>query len=391
MAYSGYRLFEVVDTTSPCTAGFGIQGNRKAVMQFILQHDSTTGYTPVTISDTALNNVLVDILDSTISGVASSDGHIQRNMPLAHPIWNWLYATQVSNITGMGENVLTTQDNILDVPCNPQFALYTSYKITVDFEPRSYTVMTNDLIDIIIIDAYNLAGVNHPITLATEWLRYTDYTISPSSESVTMQTGQMIFNSSSTANEAKYDAMPRLFLPDSVITYVWHGVPARLITSQNSYINSSLRGRVNQNAFPPDSPNTPNDIVHQFSAGSLLYVNYKPIFYTPISPGFNPVSGVYDVIDSKLCDIEFSFLYTNRQLPSGETPAIAPTNNNYIVGGHNLQPWAGDRRFHYAMTGKSEGTFVLPGGIPSFYSFPFELLFQDCDAPSIAGAYPFNS
>lgn len=394
-------LLEATATDSPCTGGFSIEGNRKATSAYIL-----APYGAGAITELDLTKVINLILGTTVSDTPSATGILNRTMPLAHPVWPWLFAESITNITGTGQNskepTYATSYNVQPIP---NFALYTEYRLTIDFTPRPYTVMTDNQITTGNFapggpSAYTIDGTSFTGPYAAEWLRYTDFTITPSSESVTMQTGNMIFNSSNTVvNTRVFDSLPRMFLPDSVLTFTWYQVPYRLIGSVNSFINSSLRGRVNQNAWPTTIGGTGG-----FPPGSLLYVSFKPTRYTPPVPGFITSTvdstAIFDVENNKLCNIEFTFLYTNRSLPSPggtpETPATPPTNKNFIVGGHNLQPSAADYRFHFAQTKQVDADpkngipFMLPGGIPSWYSFPFELLTTDVDSPGVAGSYPIN-
>ena len=115
-------------------------------------------------------------------------------------------------------------------------------------------------------------------------------------------------------------------------------MPYRYLTSVNSYLNY-YGGYINQNAWMNWKP------------GELLYMGYKPIRYTPPVQGLvqlNTGSSGYVNSSEKWCDIELTFLRTSRKLSNAAEKYGSLRNGNWIQAGHNLLPWAGDRKFHYA-------------------------------------------
>src|SRR5581483_3263460 len=126
-----------------------------------------------------------------------------------------------------------------------------------------------------------------------------------------------------------FTAMPKMFLNNELIKLTWYQVPMRYYTSPNSYLRR-FRGRVNQNAW-----NTTN--FGNYAAGELLYLGCNLKRYTP--PLANAVYVLQPGLDDfvKYCNLEIMLLYTKRPLGAG--PLHAPGNDNYVVGGHNLNPY----------------------------------------------------
>jgi|HubBroStandDraft_4_1064222.scaffolds.fasta_scaffold00029_60 hypothetical protein len=165
---------------------------------------------------------------------------------------------------------------------------------------------------------------------------------------------------------------PRLFLPNQILKFNWYAVPYRFITDPNSYITRML-GRINQMSW------------YNWQPGQLLYLGFNPKKFTPpvvqtrlfqAPPGGsnNPVA-----LPDLLCNIEFTFLLTYRVGTGDIGPFPNPNNKNWIAVGHNLQPWYGDRAFHYS---SSDANFYgvqqgISGQYPKWLSAPFALLFQD--------------
>ena len=173
------------------------------------------------------------------------------------------------------------------------------------------------------------------------------------------------------ANNAKeIQNQIRMFLPNQVLRLTWYQVPFRFITSSNSVFNK-YKGRVNQTDWNgPFGPTPiPAGATPMFPAGSLLYLTYKPTIYTP------PLQALGNVFNKgsayeRMCDIEFDFLWTTRL---GTSLPANPTNLNYVVDGHNLQPFPPARVFYYA-------TSTDGHAVPSWLSFPIEELWTDPDS-----------
>ncbi len=190
---------------------------------------------------------------------------------------------------------------------------------------------------------------------ATEWYRFTDYEDFPQPEIITANQGQMyMVTGAGPTDQTVFQGFPRITMPQSLIKFRWYQVPFSYIESLNSYIKKYI-GYVNQNDF------------YGWPAGSLLYQGYNAPKYTPPVPEIEPGYGGTTFSTAKLCDIEFTWLFTQRE------PEYVPTltNENWIPYGHNCQPWFSTRKFYYVKS-NAAGQAIFP-------SFPFELLFTDPD------------
>jgi hypothetical protein len=176
-----------------------------------------------------------------------------------------------------------------------------------------------------------------------------------------------------------------MWLPDQILKVKWYQAPYRFITSTNSYIAGSAarnwRGRVNQNPW------------WNWRAGSLMYMGYS---VTKYSPPFNEVGSYPSYVPrstdplnvgtvihyERLCDIELTFLLTNRYRSGSLGAGIS--NGNYVAAGHNLLPNLADNNFYYGTRTplNADGTSGTPSvqNPPAWYSFPLEALFSDPDA-----------
>ncbi len=226
---------------------------------------------------------------------------------------------------------------------------------------------------------FDETGTKQTAIVAPEWIRYTDWWYEKKFEAITCRQGQMKFRSANSLvapDGVPYSDMPRLPLPDMLLKMVWYQVPYRYLTSANSYLNY-YGFYVNQNAWMNWKP------------GELLYMGYKPIRYTPPVQGLvqlNTGSSGYVNSSEKWCDLELTFLRTSRRLASAAEKFGSLSNGNWIQAGHNLLPWAGDRKYHYATT-----TAIPPAldtdqskWAPLWNSCEYGLLFSDPDAK---GAY----
>jgi len=170
-------------------------------------------------------------------------------------------------------------------------------------------------------------------------------------------------------------AQAPLYLNNADVTLTWFGVPLRYVRSDNSYFEK-YKGRVNQNAWA-----TP---WKTWQPGELLYQNYSYREYVPPVAQIetDPIYGTITSID-KTCTVILKFLETRRVTADTYTPV----NRNYVKGGHNLQPWFGDRKFHYGGAAQRGSTDPLP----CFLSADLRILFTDPDfvqTPLAGGGKP---
>lgn len=344
-----------------------------------------------------LINSLTAIFGDTDFGLNA--GCLNRTLPYSHPLFPFWYAKGIASIKGVGGGGVQAviYDSITNVTADPisnYWGLYPEYQYTIEFGPFPYSIVDNGSIrsNVSSSNAYDDAGTLYTYGWSPEWLRYTNWIPTPKFDSISYQYGQMKFRTAvgfDPANGQVFTGFPKLFLPDQMIKFFWKSVPLRYITSPYSFLNR-FAGRINQQKF------------YNWGAGTLLYLGYNPEVYTPPVPKATPINqagistSAYSV--DKLLDLELQFLLTTRV--SHDAPpqsSVSAGNGNFIVAGHNLLPWFGDRQFHYATTDDGLPPFTATQ-IPSWLSVPFELLFTDPDVtivntianPYLQGSPPYN-
>jgi len=300
---------------------------------------------------------------------ASGTGKLNRTLPLADPLYSWLYASSMPGIEGYGKYNQVDADPTLEAPGFPKGTLWDQYRLSVESLPRPFPILPDSAINVYTASWYSeTAGtVEVDYNVCDEQFRYCTWDEVPQSDYITQQKGTMTFNSVDGANSKGYAAMPRFYLPNSLYTITWYYVPIRLLISPNSYLRR-WKGRINQHTmYGPDGLT--------FEPGELLYLNYSQKMFTPPIQNLVTLGGGGGTIVSteKFAHITLNFLATKRKLFSA--PSVAPTNLNYVVGGHNLMPW-NDGNFRYAAVGTPAS-----GGRPSWLSAPLDTLFTDCDSP----------
>lgn len=335
-------------------------------MNFYLQNPTPTD----------LQNAIQQIIGNTSTNVG--DGRLQRILPLAHPVFPFWYASNITSIRGAGQPTQAQAFPALEASAFPNYLLYPRYEFTVEFSPRDYAVLADSTIVRYLGGWNDSTSANiSPVIFTSEWLRYTDFTVEPQFDTITTQLGQQVFKTQSGSapggsTPAVFAAMPKRFLPNQLVKFVWRQVPYRYITSPKSYIGR-YPGNINQNPF------------YIWPAGSLLYLGFRPFRYTPPIPQLYQwvdLNGDFAFTTQKLCNIEFNFLLTTRtgtDVPAGpnpKRPEVQAANSNWIAAGHNLQPWFKNFNFYYTTVQDS----TPANQVPSWFSFPFELLFTDPDA-----------
>ncbi len=299
---------------------------------------------------------------------ASGTGKLQRTLPMADPMYAWMYASSIPGVEGYGRYNHVDADATLEAPGFPFGAFWDNYRLGVESLPRPFPVLPDSSITSRSGRWYPEAGggtTEETFTVAEEQFRYCTWDMQPQSDYITQQKGTMKFNSSDSANAHMFAAMPRFFLPNSLYTITWYYVPIRLIVSAKSYI-LRWRGRINQNRFiGPDGL--------EFDPGELLYLNFSQKMFTPPVQNMVDLGGESTIVSTeKFAHITLTFLFTRRKRFSD--PGVTVTNQNYVTGGHNLMPW-NDGNFRYA---------AVQGGDerPTWLSAPLETLFTDCDSPN---------
>lgn len=373
MAPSLTFFAENADSISTAHASFSMSGGSHATQTLYLSGDNyEDGAVPLEDVIESISIILGEVNTLPTYGI------IDRSLPLAHPLYPWLYASSVG-IRGYGQPYKAISQIPMEAPPLPNMTAYRSYEFNVDFTPRPYVVASNASVPLLPVVFYDASGLPIPVEVGAEWVRFTNWWYDRKFESITARQGQMRFrlaNGGTVANVPFVD-MPKLFLPDSVLHILWHQVPYRYIYSENSYLDG-LIGYINQNKFTTWEP------------GELLYIGYNAKPYTPPVQELDAINtGTTGFIFSaeKLVDVELLFLRTKRKLGSaGElynSPTIGTVGLPYwIQAGWNLAPNVADRLFHYVTTVDTSTKLDTDSTRwkPLFNSAEFSLLFSDPDA-----------
>lgn len=297
---------------------------------------------------------------------------IERKLPVAHPHWQWLFCERISNIEGVEfdskidvEEEAAFFDTYVEAPPLNYYARYKRYELSLDFTPRPYAVLPDTSIKTFTETFTNEAGAVEIKEYAEEYLRYTEYRRTPSSEFLTAENGQMVWKMDSNPtpppvvtlqNTAVAGGQLRMLIRSAQVEYKFYEVPYSFITSPNSFITRAT-GHVNQfewNGHP---------------AGSLLMLGASvDKVYTPLFPEWIE-TGAGSVVPSqqKLCDLTFNMLERDQ------APAIAyaGVTGNDVAYGHNLLFNPQTALWYYAVNQNT--------GKPTYSSFPFSLLFANPD------------
>jgi len=341
---------ERVETQSPSSAGFSIEGGRAQITVFF-------GTTPYTEVKTILGHV-----------TTSGDGKLQRTRPISHPVYPWMVAERISNIQGIGSATRVASVAPLFVDANnlAYYAGYQAYATTIEFTPRPYALLPDSAITSTQTSWTDETGATVQNKFTNEYLRYTDYEILPDLDVITAQHGQMVFRAAAVPpSGTAFTGMPKVYIPKAVVKVRWFQVPYSYIESSSSLILRYL-GYINQTDFVLGSRTWP--------AGSLLHRGVVVKRYTPPIPDTKVIAGASVYSTAKWCDIEFVWEFTRRV--NASSPSPAPSNTNWITEGHNCMPWYRDRKFYYTTV----STDVLANQYPTYPSVPFQLLFTDPDA-----------
>jgi len=290
------------------------------------------------------------------------DGSLNRTPPLAHPERQNLFVVAVGIKPIVNEPQADSGPSDpageLEAPALPVSVVWQSYRFELTFGNLPYAVLPNSKIQPQQHGSYfDDAGDTVMYDYFPEWLRYVDEKFMPRNEILKWKYGEVVYRSSATPpNGRKYPGQARMPMPNDDLVLVWYQVPRRYISSANSFLRK-YKNRVNQKDFLGYPP------------GALLYETFTIDQYTAPWQQVDPTWGTGIQAAAKFVDVGLKMVLTLRDAAS---PPTAPTNQNYIMGGWNLEPDPGTKRFYYVST-KS-------GGVPNFLSIPFELLFQDPDA-----------
>lgn len=356
------QYLEGVDSVSPGTASCSIESGRATLPYYLLGPN---------IGESDIQGAFAQILGATTDVNPGGSAKLNRLLPLAHPMFPFWFATGISGLRGLGKPTQIAADPDLEAAPFPTYALYPNYELTVEFSPLPYAVRPDSVIAV-------SSGTWAPpppasgdqfYQYAPEWQRFTDFEFVSKNDTITATQGLMRFKTGSNAEPGdsggrQFPAMPKMPLPNSIFRVYWYGVPIRYILSPNSYLRK-YRGMVNQIAWWTFQGKT------LFQPGELLYLGFQPTktYTSPFAQLMGWTNG--DQTMAKYVNLAIDFLYTVRQV--NDAPAAA--HPNYIVAGHNLNPYFPKRLFYYTVFDDKNNT-----NAPAWFSFPVELLFTDPDA-----------
>lgn len=356
---------ETISRISPSKARFSTGGGA-ATVEYIIPAANLTGF---------ISNILGNVSKA-------GDGSLKRTLPAAHPYFDWLYASEISNIEGLSPSGVydaskyqrITQTHFKDV------AAYRFYKMTVNFQPRPYLIIDDANLKSYRQTIPEYLDLNNPpahtdFLDCVEYMRFVELTMEPNAEFLTTAVNTFVFSSPATGG-AYPNGKPvanqngggiNMLVSKPTVKITWYFVPYQAVFSRN--IQDGM-GKVNQNRF------------FDFEAGTLLLTGVESNKYSPPYQNVaqSPISTYNRPETTRLCDITFIFkLFEPKISDLGSLPDDDPgmfpdgfTTSGYAIPyGHNLVPWPSDLKYYYARIADDK---LLPGR-PIYISYPMEKLF----------------
>jgi len=362
-------LREVTDSNEPGSANISLKGG-KAKMSYWWASTSAADF----------ENVATLILGSAAADpnptAAGAKPGIIRKMPIGHPRFPTLYAETITDFAGLGKDFVKEGSALqVAIPNFPQYARYPQYRIDIEFANRMYFLepdpgQPGSGLTVSSLTWYDDNGSGSDVTKkcwdTQEYYRWLWVAGGPKESILTAKQGQNVLDTypSGTLKAQAFNDFPKMPMPDGTVVFHWFEVPYSFVRPANPVSGASwfqlFQGRVNQTDFG------------NWKAGELMYVTISPKPYNSPIPD---ASGNIVV----LCDIDIICMETKRILndPAPAAPAAGGRLKNWIAAGWNLQPWWKDRQFHYAHVGDLTGTLGLSQQVPSWKSFPMQILFSN--------------
>lgn len=340
---------ERIDRISPSKSSFSTGGGSASV-EYVLYRSQMSSF-------------IRDIL-----GISefNAQGSLVRYLPAAHPQFDYLYATRITNIEGISPEGAINATPLQRIVQNhfKDVAIYTQYRMTVEFEPRPYLIQTDQDLKATwenkkyYYDYSNDANFSNFVD-CKEYNRFVEITFEANSEFLTTTTnvfrykgGALDGNSVNSTSGAGINVL--ICKPTVKIT--WYFVPYIMAFSSN--ITSAL-GKVNQYSM------------FKYPAGSLLF---KGVDINKYSPPYQTVGqgAVAPIESTRMCDITYVFELFNQQT-NDLAAGIPAATNAKIPFGHNLVIASSDLKYHYAEISSSSA--IAPNR-PIYLSYPMEKLFR---------------
>lgn len=351
-----FNLAEFFDKESPSAASFQTDGGA-ATMELMVDGDKL--------------NYLINGVLGYVQKANDGTGRIIRGLPAAHPYYDWLYATKISDIVGLRptKRLIGSDFQRQSQLHMRDFVFYEKYKLKIDFEPRPYLIATDETINGVREQKRwhkDLAGNFEFFTDNKEYLRFFDLECEPSAEILSSPQGQFKFFR--TDNTAPHDTPISnqngggvgIIVAKRKLKFTWFFVPYEIVFANN--IAAGL-GKVNQYGF------------YGYPPGSLLLEGIETKRYPPPAQIILPDPFTKGPVSSKLCDITFvcSALVQSSLDLGGGIPAYPAIGDYKVPFGHNLVPWPGDLKYYYSLSSAPPGAGFTPR--PIYGSYPFERLF----------------
>lgn len=353
-AFSQY--YEKIDTEAPSTCGFGMDGSR-AEMIFHCNRLQLSGFIENILGKTAIN----------------PNGSLNRDLPLCHPEFNWLYATNFA-VQGVGlagqieaeTSSQSVQDGLYrNMP--ETVAIYEKYRIKVQFENRPY-LMINDaqMVDLAKQKkSYLQGGAVQNFTDFAEYARFVRVSRPQAKpELLAANNGNWYLHSPDLANSPQpinqvAGAGPQIKQIKNRVDIKWFFLPYVMITNRNW---QKAYGRINFN----------DGDFFGFPDGSLLFDNISIDDY----PGPKPTT-VPDLNDlnasiyaNRYCDVTFHFEHFEVPAEAAAAEPVGFADPSIIPRHHNTSPHSGLMK--YCFTGNSD---TIATAKPPYYAFNMKQLF----------------
>lgn len=384
--------YEIIDSESPLNYSFSSTGPATAVITFL-------------IDGTEIVDFINDVLGTARM---AANTYCTRTLPASHPALPWLYATKIVDMKGYSPNGKTDAQMVKDRSTykgietrSPQFVgSYAKYKVTVQFEARDYSVISDADLQPFYRDRNYPMPTKNPITGVVderwdsfrdrlEYLRFTNWTVEPITELLTWGASNYVGINPPGANppllpvQQQTSSMKNILLQKYRLNFKWYFVPYEMTV--NNAIWQDAYSKINLNDFVLIATDVINRVpvdTYLFPAGTLLFKKVEVKKYEPYYPFANvditANSSVFDFYTeynkNQYCDVEFEFIYFQQP-------------NSYLIpiGNGNIQQRAckDPRSFHNRLpdTVMSFWYYVesdpdISKASPIFFSYPFENLWN---------------
>lgn len=274
---------------------------------------------------------------SVVDGIGNTITRISRSLPMAHPLFPWLYATAITDVRGIKQtgikNGLSSYDRAI---------------LTIAFTSLNYNILSDAQLPNFSIGANEFPNeslrfvVKHPkpkveyISLDRYFFKYAEGVSPPNGNTFPLGIGKIT---------VKVD-----------LEWTWCDVPDRAIFDSNGYAPRiyPLMGTVNSVAFAGCDP------------GTLLF--YPPEFTPRMAPVSPDATGILSVDSAgnisnvpRTWDVRFRFGYWDP------APRGVPAGSNK---GWNLAIWPGDQKFYLVQSSKGNNLFEPGAFLNAFAPIP---------------------